>query len=455
MVNAAPTRWIAAVAYGAILALLTYGTERDETAQLLTLFVLSFCLYGLILKFSYEQQIIFWILASIAFRILLLPSTPKLTEDFYRFIWDGRLAAAGFHPLAHPPSYYISNNIVIHGSDDAFLYSQLNSTNYYSVYPPIAQFIFWLSAISFDSVKGSLLILKILVVAADVGVVWIIGKLLKYLNLSQSNVLIYALNPLVLIEISGNAHYESVMILLLLLAFYFIIRKKNYLASLFFALSIGAKLLPIMFVPSVWTLLPRKNAIAVYAPTAGICAMIFFPYITPFALSGLFNSLGYFFAKFEFNASIYYVVREVGYWIAGFNVIQVAGGVLAFIAALLILWISFRRNPKHLEKVKPENKPKQFLQTCVWVMTIYLFFTTIVHPWYLTTLLALSVFSSYRFPVVWTCLIFFTYAGYSVEGFTENYLVVILEYSVVCITLWYEFKSKSYPGNQPSSANQL
>lgn len=452
MVNAWPIRWTVFFIYGALLSILTYATERYETTQLLTLYTLSFGLYVLILKYSGERQLSFWIVASIVIRIALLPSTPNLTEDFYRFIWDGRLSAAGFHPLDHPPSYYITNNIVIHGDDDAWLYSQLNSANYFSVYPPIAQFLFWICAILSDSVQVSLLCLKVMIIAADIGILWIIDKLLRHLNLSRTQTLIYALNPLVLIEISGNAHYESVMIFLLLLAAYLLLHLRTGMASLPFAFSIGAKLIPLMFLPPLWKLIPRKNVVIMYTATTGICALIFFPYFKFSALLGLFKSLGYFVAKFEFNASIYYLVREIGYWTAGFNIIQIAGGVLAFIAVILILWISLRAE---LSRVDTESRQKQLLETWMWSMTIYLFFTTIVHPWYLTTLLALSLFSTYRFPTLWTFLIFFTYAGYSVNGFNENYNVVILEYTAVAILLCYELISKTPHKIAASSANQL
>lgn len=71
-------------------------------------------------------------------------------------------------------------------------------------------------------------------------------------------------------------------------------------------------------------------------------------------------------------------------------------------------------------------------------MLVYLLSTTILHPWYIVTLLAVSLLTPYRFPVVWTGLIFLTYAGYTENGFNENLFLVALEYIGMIAYLLYE-----------------
>ncbi|MDQ2656814.1 MAG: hypothetical protein M3Y60_05285, partial [Bacteroidota bacterium] len=89
-----------------------------------------------------------------------------------------------------------------------------------------------------------------------------------------------------------------------------------------------------------------------------------------------------------------------------------------------------------------------FFEAMVWCMLVYLLSTTILHPWYIITLLAISVFTNYRFPLVWTGMIFLTYAGYSKYSFQENLLLVSFEYLAVMgylafETLWAPRKSHS------------
>ena len=153
-----------------------------------------------------------------------------------------------------------------------------------------------------------------------------------------------------------------------------------------------------------------------------------------FLAPGFQNSLGYYFKKFEFNASIYYLVRQLGFWYYGFNIIQTAGWLLGVVSASIILYISmanFGRNPG-----MAGTQRLNFI--LLFVILSYSLFTTTLHPWYITTLFALSIFTELRFALLWTAMIFLTYAGYSIHGFEENLWLVAIEYLAVLGYLAYE-----------------
>ncbi|GAB3811037.1 hypothetical protein GCM10028895_00820 [Pontibacter rugosus] len=71
-------------------------------------------------------------------------------------------------------------------------------------------------------------------------------------------------------------------------------------------------------------------------------------------------------------------------------------------------------------------------------LTIYFLLATTVHPWYLTTLLALTVMSNFRFTIAWTGLAILTYAAYRTSTYQESLWLVALEYSIVFIWLIIE-----------------
>jgi hypothetical protein len=79
----------------------------------------------------------------------------------------------------------------------------------------------------------------------------------------------------------------------------------------------------------------------------------------------------------------------------------------------------------------------------MWALCIYFLFTTTLHPWYITTLVAISVFSPYRFPLLWSGLIFLTYAGYHINSFQENYWITAFEYVAVIGYFIFELKNNS------------
>ncbi|MEO1385582.1 MAG: hypothetical protein AAFV78_20360, partial [Bacteroidota bacterium] len=62
-------------------------------------------------------------------------------------------------------------------------------------------------------------------------------------------------------------------------------------------------------------------------------------------------------------------------------------------------------------------------------------FASIVHPWYLTTLVAMSIFTTYRWPIFWGFVVVITYATYRVIPYDEWILGVLIEYVTVIIWL--------------------
>ena len=140
------------------------------------------------------------------------------------------------------------------------------------------------------------------------------------------------------------------------------------------------------------------------------------------------SSIGLYFQKFEFNASIFYIVREIGFWVKGWDIIQVAGKWMALSTVSIIVFVAL------LENNKKQNIPGMF----IWPLCIYFALASIIHPWYATPLVAFSLFSKYRFPLVWSFTIFLSYAGYTSDGFQEQLAVLLIEYIPVYTVLIYE-----------------
>ena len=415
-----------------------YGIERHQT---LPLFVCYFAVFFLYIHIVAKHQTIkegelkFWIGAAVVFRASILFAIPALSDDFYRFIWDGRLLAAGYHPFAEVPSFYMSQPVSIPGINAA-LYNHLNATETFTVYPPLAQFIFWLCVtLSPESVYGSVIAMKVVILCFEIATLWILSKVLREFKQPPTAVLLYALNPLVILELTGNLHFEGIMIFFLLGGIWFLgVEGKRFLSPMAYALSICTKLIPLLFLPLLVRHLGWKKALLHWMMTTTFTVLLFFPLLNMEIVHGLSTSLGYYFQRFEFNASIYYLIREAGYIIAGFNIIQYAGPFLAVIAAILIFSICFRNLPATSSGTLDSKLFKEML----WCLFIYFLSTAILHPWYIITLLAVSAMTPYRFPMVWTGVIFLTYAGYTETTFKENLPLVALEYAIVIAYLIYE-----------------
>ena len=150
-----------------------------------------------------------------------------------------------------------------------------------------------------------------------------------------------------------------------------------------------------------------------------VIVLLFVPLLSGAFFNNFGASLDLYFQKFEFNASIYYAIRWVGYQVVGYNWIQSAGPALAVIVLLGILTVAF------FEK---EITWKNIFGKMLFAICLYLAFATIVHPWYLSLPIVLCLFTPFRFPILWSGLIFLTYINYSYATYVENLWMVEIEY---------------------------
>jgi len=419
----------------ASLFFLTHFLERYETTYLLGAYTIAFLAYLLCVLLVNSSQLVYWLVGvAVIGRLLLLPAEPNLSDDIYRFVWDGRLIQQEVNPFAYLPSE------LMNGKADSLsievepeLYASLNSPDYYTIYPPVNQAVFTLAVKLFpNSLARSTVVIRSILLLAELGTIWLLFQLAVLYGVARKQVLWYALNPLAILEMTGNLHFEALMIFFLLASVYLYQKQRWIGAAVLFALAVCTKLLPLMLLPLYFRRFGWQKVLAFYIVVGLSILILFLPLISEELIDGLQGSVGLYFQKFEFNASIYYVVRAIGYYVKGYNIIQTAGRWLAIVAFLLIIGYSV-----------VERKPR-ILDVFGWVWLIYLLLALIIHPWYVLPLLAFTVLTPYRYAVVWTYFIFFTYAGYTANGFQENLWLVALEYLIVLGWLGYELYQRRY-----------
>lgn len=440
-----------AVTFFLLTWFLGYQIERSQFFYLITHYGFFFLLYLAVYYYSSDSKtILFYTGVGIGIRFLLIFAFPNLSDDVYRFIWDGRLIANGINPFDHLPTYYIEEGVKVKGITTA-LYEQLNSPDYFTIYPPVNQFIFATAAyLTPDSITGSSIVMKSFLFLMEAGSLYLIIQLLKHFKLPEKNVLLYALNPLIIFEIMGNIHFEGPMIFFLLLSVWLIAIKQQLVGSaVAMALSIASKLLPLIFLPFFILRLAKNPVIRplkfnilswfqeidwarnlLFFGTLGASLLLmFFPLFSGTFLANFGASLNLYFQEFEFNGSIYYVLRWLGYLRKGYNVIESLGPSLSILAFLSILFLMFRE-----QSPKWNNLFKQFL----FAISIYLFLSMTVHPWYVALPIVCCLFTSFRFPILWSGLIFLTYINYNYVVYQENLWMVAIEYILIGIFVAYE-----------------
>ncbi len=239
-----------AIAFGGMVATYwQYGTLRDGyTPITLAWYALAFIAYLSTLAWAefnrgLSPKIIWG--GAIIFRVLLLFTSPTLSDDVYRYMWDGYVANNNVSPYAYPIDSPALDFL------DTPQRALANNAWMASPYLPVAQYLFatltWLfpptplafqiTMISLDLLNGVLLV-----------------KLLRVVGLPDFRVLLYLWNPLAIVEIAHSAHIDAWMIFLALLATWFTFWPKphksfSYFAPITLALSTLTKALPVLFLP--------------------------------------------------------------------------------------------------------------------------------------------------------------------------------------------------------------
>ena len=424
-----------------------YQLEREQFLFLISLYSVLFLGFVLTLKYS---KLSFKHLTYISFvyRALFILSIPNLSQDFYRFIWDGRLIFEGLNPyLQTPNTIMASGEIPIANAQELFDGMGELSAKHYSNYPPLNQLCFFIASLfASKSILGSVVVLRLIIIAADFGALYFGDKILKHLKLDSKLIFWYILNPFIIIELTGNLHFEGVMIFFIVASLYFLLKHKWLISALFLGCAISVKLIPLLFLPiyfwwfvkpnilkneSNWvsTALNLTKLTGFYLVIIGVLFFSFSPFLSHELISNYSETIGLWFGNFEFNASFYYVFREIGYWFRGYNEIEIIGKITPLVVILVTLILTFFR--------KNQNA-KTLITSLLFALSFYLFTATTVHPWYVATLLILSIFTNYKYPIVWSFVIILSYYTYSRPDFKESYGLLFLQYGLVYVVLIWD-----------------
>ncbi len=457
---------IVSLAFAGLTIFLAYFVQRTDFQTFIAAYTAFFGGYVWVVFYQQKQfsqaEIRYLIWLGIGLRVILLFSIPNLSDDYARFLWDGHLTVAGIHPFVHTPAYFIDNQIFPPGITPE-LFSKLNSQGYYTVYPPVCQAVFALAAWLFPTNElGGVFVLKLFLLACEIGTIWILEHRTSPIppippivsikktwfggigGIGEARCsLLYALNPLIILEICGNCHFEGAMIFFLLAGIAALQHGNIAKGAIWWALATASKMLPVLFLPIVWRWLGWRKGL-VFNLIFGICCIALFAPVLA-VLPNILESLDLYFRKFQFNASIYYLVREVGISKTGWDIGARSGPVLGGLTVLGVLIIAALTKPfargNLQEGLNPNVSGLNTLYTAlVFALFLYLSFSATIQPWYVAVPLALSLGTHWRFMIAWSGLVMLSYSHYDGGGRQEQYGLILLEYTLIWMYFIWELR---------------
>jgi len=327
-----------------------------------------------------ERPLLPWIWGfALLFRGILLPLDPVLSDDVWRYLWDGVVQQGGINPFLHPPSAPELEAL------RTPWHPLINNPDVPTIYPGAAQLTF----LGVSLAGGGLLLLKTVLVAAELGAAALLYTVARRLGAPPARTLILVLwSPLAVVETAWSGHVDSLGLFFLVLALAAAITpggKRALAAGGALGLAAMVKVAPAAALPPFLRQLGWRTGVAF-----GVSALlVMLPYLGagPRILSGLFTYAEH----WRFNEALFGFLEGVvsgprgPRFLAGALVVGVVG------------WVTWKRFP-----------PDRAL---FWILGAGLLLSPTLHPWYLLWILPLAALRESRGWMLATGTILLAYWG--------------------------------------------
>jgi len=371
------------------------------------------------------------LLFAIIFHATLLFSTSSLSNDIYRYYWDGKILSDGLNPYAYSP--------------DAGQLSPLRDYNWENImnkdvstiYPPLSQGVF---AAAYSIFPGTFT-LRLCSVSFSLLAIWVLILILKKLRLDVRYSAIYAWSPLAVIEFANSGHIDSLAILLVLLSFLLLLKKRVVLSSATMALAALAKVYPLLFAILFLRRWGKKGA----PVFAGVIAAFYLPFLS--AGTEVFSGLSHFMNRGLFNGSLFPLLQAgLGTTMGKGESLLVSKIIVSLVFVCLLAYLAYR----YSRSLHQEENDILLWKYSFWLTGAFLLLSPVVHPWYLIWVLPfLCFFRSAGWTLLTGTVILArsVYIGYEATGVWEEiWWVRLCEYAPFYLLLFREMGNRIKEG---------
>jgi hypothetical protein len=353
--------------------------------------------------FAGERKSIAWspvfiICVAVLIRIPFLLRAPELSDDIYRYVWDGLQMTQGNNPYSSAPA-----DIKLSDETNAFLLHHVNHPELVTIYPPFAQLVFALGSL----LSGSVIGMKTVLVVMDIATCILMVRFLSVMHVPAWRAVLYAWHPLPVIEISGSGHIDSAGLLFLLLCLMLVVSgtkspepiphlgsplpypfKKKLLflsAGVVLACAVFVKLFPIIFLPAFIIFIPKQRCLIFFAGFLSGIVGLMLPFLPDFY--NMVDTLSVYLQNWEFSGFAFRALRELTSSGNSARLLLIS----VFLSTLSFFSFSLFYRKKTYEGMSG-NLSVSFIKTIYGTTFLYLLLTPTLHPWYALYLVCLFPF---------------------------------------------------------------
>ena len=380
----------------------------------LVLLAAAFAAYWAVAHAAFDERAdtrLIWGFA-ILFRVVLLPCDPFLSDDIYRYLWDGHVQLAGINPYLYPPDAPELEAI------RTVWHARINNPSISTIYPPFAQVVFAAGALA----GGSMLALKLLWTLADLAACLLLAKVAGRTGRSVPGTLVlFAWSPLLVVETAWSGHFESLGILLLVVLVFLSLPARGngsvetspdasgddpvsgdgtagscgagaasspwmpWAMGVVLALATLTKFAPIVALPA----LTRRYGVRLAAACAAVLVLFHLPYVE--AGSALWAGLATYAEHWRAYEGAFALIEAV---LPGPTAPRYLSGLLVL---AVVAWATFRNLDAE--------------RALFWILGAGLLLSPTFHPWYALWILPFAALGRNRAWVLLSGLAFVTYRG--------------------------------------------
>jgi len=226
--------------------------------------------------------------AALLFRLTLLPTTPSLSDDIYRYVWDGHVQWAGINPYRYAPDAPELSDLRAQLPE---ISAGINHRHIPTIYPPVSQ-LFFAAVTGLSGRSHGMAAIKLGLVLCEVALAAALLGLLRQRGFDGRRIVLYAWNPLAVVEIAGSGHVDPLALALLFGALYWMGHRAWSSAAVALSAAFLAKLLPALALPLLW----RERAAAGIGDgqtQVGVRRLLSWPAVQPLLWFALMAAAGY------------------------------------------------------------------------------------------------------------------------------------------------------------------
>jgi hypothetical protein len=357
---------------------------RAHTIEFLVAFGAAFILYGLatLIALRVSAQPGRWFLPAIfgialVFNLLLIFTPPTLSDDMYRYVWDGRVQAQGISPYLYAP-----DDPILEDLRDLEIWGSINRKSAVTIYPPAAEIVYAiLWRIRPDSVRWFQLSAAGMALLAGA----LLLGLLRDLGRSPVRVLIYLWSPLLIYETAHGAHLDGLLLPVLVGAWWARVRERDGLVGILLGLATAMKFYPALLVPALWRPNHPQGRWRMPVAFMAILVISYLPYWVQTG-DGVIGFLPeYLGERFNVSPILFWLLRNLPNWL-GLNPatrFSDAQRILSFFTMTVLGLMSL------IMILRPAKNGEQAVRRSIWPIGIFILMNPNLFSWYLLWLLPL------------------------------------------------------------------